>query len=116
MADDQNIHELRTELEASRWDMYSGVQDVTHQLNVPSRVRRSLRQEPWKWLVGIAVVGVVAGRALPFLLRHSPKGWISRTAVRMLRQSAVTALPVALHYATEALQRRQQARHLDLEG
>jgi hypothetical protein len=110
MADQQNIHELRNELEATRWDMYCGVEDLTHQFDFPSRLRKSIRSEPWKWLAGVALVGIVAGRVAPMLLRRSGGNWISRAAANFARQTAAVAVPLVITYAGEALQRRQLAR------
>jgi hypothetical protein len=110
MADEQNIHELRNELEATRWDMYCGVEDLSHQFDFSGRLRKSIRTEPWKWLAGVALAGIVAGRVAPILLRRSGRNWLTRAATHFARQTAAVALPLVMTYAGEALQRRQQGR------
>lgn len=109
MADQQSIHELRTELEAARWDIYCGLTDLRHQLDIPSRVRHSVRSQPWKWVGGIALAGLAAGKLLPMLLRRPARTWGGRLLGQMARQGAAVAVPLVMAAAGELIQRRQAA-------
>jgi hypothetical protein len=45
-----DIQELRTRLEASRWQLYDGIQKLEARFNVPRRIRYELSAHPTKWI------------------------------------------------------------------
>ena len=113
MAHDERIDEIRTKLEASRWDVFCGLEDLNRQLDFGARIRQSIRTEPWKWIAAVAVTGIVAGRLAPILVRRSAKGWASRLGSQVARHAVAAAVPMLAAMAGEAFERRRQRASAD---
>jgi hypothetical protein len=108
MAQDDRIDEIRTELEAARWDVFCSLDDVSRQLDLGARIRQSIRTEPWRWVAAIALTGLVAGKLVPLLFRRSARGWASQLGSQVARNAVAAAVPVLAAMAGEALERRRQ--------
>lgn len=96
-----DIQELRTQLEASRWKMYDGIHHLEDQFNLSRRIRSEFGEHPVKWIVISAGVGLVAARLLPLLLGGGKKGWAGSVLSPLVRAAAVAAMPLLAQKASE---------------
>ena len=67
-ARESDIQALRTQLQASRWQLHDTIHRLEDQLNVPRRVKTVIAAHPAKWLAVAAAAGLVAARATPWLM------------------------------------------------
>lgn len=68
MAAQQSAFEWRKEelierLAESRWELASHLDSTARSLNVVANVRRSFRENTWKWLFGAVAAGLILARA-----------------------------------------------------
>jgi hypothetical protein len=99
-APEQNIQQLRTQLESSRWQMHNGIQRIEDQLNVSKRVRTEFKEHPMKWVAISAGIGLVAAKVIPLLLGGGKRGVMGRMLTPLLRAGAAAAVPLLAHKAS----------------
>lgn len=58
------ISQLRTRLEACRWQIKCGSDALSESLDIPQRVKRELSAHPWRWVAA----GLACGTSLAWLL------------------------------------------------
>lgn len=96
-----DIQELRTRIEASRWKMYDGIHELEDQFNFSRRIRSEFGQHPLKWTAISAGVGLAAAKLLPLLLGGKQKGWAGRVLSPLVRTAAVAAMPLLAQKASQ---------------
>ena len=91
-AKQREIQRLIRRAEDARIDIRGKVQDLRHQLDVPSRIRGSLARNPSAWMLGSLTSGFVASK----LLRRRPApAKKKRTLVTALAGLTLTAVKPA---------------------
>lgn len=93
-ARESEIQDLRTQLQASRWQLQDGIQHLGSQFNVPRRIRTKLAEHPLTWVAVSVAAGLVAAKVLPSLLRGTGKSWLRGLVPMALRAGAMLALPL----------------------
>ena len=92
--ENSEIQELIRRSQASRAQLTGSVAILRQRLDVPSRIRTSLKQNPSKWVLGSLVSGLVAS----LLFRRKPKKKSSKKRGFPLKMVALTltaARPIA---------------------
>ena len=97
------IQELRTRLEASRWQLYDSVQRIGEGINIPRRLRSDLADHPIKWAAVSVGAGVVAAQILPWLLRRKGRSWAASILLPAIRTAGVAVIPMIVEAATHYL-------------
>jgi hypothetical protein len=98
VAHEPSIQELRTQLQASRWQLHDTIQHLEDRLNVPRRIKSQMAEHPFKWVILAVGAGVIAASVAPRILRAGGKGWIRSLVTPVLRIAIVTALPKLMHF------------------
>lgn len=108
MAESANseIQELRTRLEASRWNIHHGLHQLEDKLNVSRRLRSEFKEHPVKWVAVSAGVGLVAAKLLPLLLGGRKRSWFGKMVSPLVRAAAVAAMPLLATKASEWMSQR----------
>lgn len=102
-------------LEASRSDLGEQVVDLRQRLDVPTRIKSSVKGKPWLWFGGAMGAGLVLGR----ILRRPKKTKIIRKKNPLIGFALTTGfalLKTALkQVVTNELQRRRTAQNKTTE-
>jgi hypothetical protein len=98
VAHEPNIQELRTQLQASRWQLHATIQQLENRLNVPRRIRSQMAEHPFKWVILAVGAGFIAAGVAPRILRVGSKGWMRNLVTPVLRIAIVTVLPKLMHF------------------
>jgi hypothetical protein len=95
-AHESDIQELRTQLQASRWQLHDTLQSLEERFNVPRRIKSQVAEHPLKWAALALGAGVIAASVVPLLLRAGNKRWFGSLLAPALRIGLMTALPKLL--------------------
>jgi hypothetical protein len=89
------ILRLQERSEAARGTVGTHVTKLKRQLDVPARLRESLRGKPSTWILGSTVAGMAAGFLFPRFRRPAPIVSLSRksAAARLLGLAWATSRP-----------------------
>ena len=93
---ESDIQELRTQLQASRWQMHDNLQRLEDQLNVPRRIKSEVTEHPVKWAAIALGAGIVVAKVVPILMRASGKKWVTQMLAPALRLAFVSAIPALM--------------------
>jgi hypothetical protein len=102
-----DIQQLRTALQASRWQMHDNIQKLEEHFNVPRRLRTQLEAHPVKWAALALGCGIALATALPAVARITRRSGLLRLLSPAIRMALMAALPL--------LKRAAQPRTLNLE-
>jgi hypothetical protein len=92
-ANESDIQELRTQLQASRWQLHDTLQQLENRFNVPRRIMSQVAEHPFKWTALAVGAGVIAAGVVPLLFRAGGKRWFGSLLAPALRIGLMTALP-----------------------
>lgn len=93
VAHGSNIQELRTQLQASRWQLHDTIQQLEDKLNVPRRIKNQVAEHPLTWVLLAVGAGMIAAGVVPLILRAGSRGWVRNLVTPALRIAIVATLP-----------------------
>jgi hypothetical protein len=92
-AHESDIQQLRTQLQASRWQLHDSLQQLEERFNVPQRIKNQVAEHPLKWAALAVGAGAVAASVVPLVLRRGRNQWLRSLLAPALRIAFVSALP-----------------------
>jgi hypothetical protein len=96
-ARESDIQALRTQLQASRWQLHDTIHRLEDQFNVPRRVKAVVAAHPVKWLALAVAGGLVAARAAPWFMNARSRKWMRRLVSPAVQAVILKALPALAH-------------------